>query len=379
MRLNVLSARSTLFAFCGRIPSWVVRGCRTGGARWTGDRGRRRRRRGAGRVRPGHPCLVRQRLRRPDRRADRRLAVGRRWPQRTRGGAHRLGQDARGLPLVTGPARPRASTVRGPPALPRALRQPAQGPRRRRGAQPARPAGRHPAGGHPAGRRTARHHRRHAHRRHARRRATSVRPHPTGHPHHHARVAVPAAHVRGSRLAARRPDGDRRRGARGGRQQTRRPPRPLPRTPRRAAARPGAAHRPLRDRPADRRLRAVPRRRPPGRRGPAGHPEDHRGQRGGPGGGHDPPGRTGAATGGRPRRPRAASGVDLAGRGGAGLHPHRAAPLDHRLHQLPAQCRAPLRPPQRAGRRGGGRIRVGRGRDRRTGGVAGRRRPGGRR
>lgn len=139
MRLNVLSARSTLFALVGHIPRRVARGCRTGGARWIGDRGRRRHRHGARRVRSGHPCLVRRGLRRAHRRTDRRLAVRRRRAQRPRGGAHRLGQDARGLPLVTGPVVPRTGTARGPPAVPRALRQPAQGPGRRRGTQPARP------------------------------------------------------------------------------------------------------------------------------------------------------------------------------------------------------------------------------------------------
>ena len=58
---------------------------------------------------------------------------------------------------------------------------------------------------------------RHAHRRHPGRRAAGVRPHPARHPDHHARVAVPAAHLAGPGVAARRRDGDRRRGARGGR------------------------------------------------------------------------------------------------------------------------------------------------------------------
>ena len=77
------------------------------------------------------------------------------------------------------------------------------------------PLDRHPAGRRPARRRPAGHHRRHAHRRHPGRRAPGLRPHPAGHPHHHARVAVPAAHLAGPGVAARRRDGDRRRGARG--------------------------------------------------------------------------------------------------------------------------------------------------------------------
>ena len=49
-----------------------------------------------------------------------------------------------------------------------------------------------------------RHHGRHAHRRHPRRRAAPVRPHPARRAGHHARVAVPAAHVGRARVAARR-------------------------------------------------------------------------------------------------------------------------------------------------------------------------------
>ena len=121
-------------------------------------------------------------------------------------------------------------------ALPGALRLAAQGAGRRRRAQPARPAGRHPA----------------------RRRAGSGCPRPTSpsasapatprptsggafaahaarHPHHHAGVAVPAAHLAGPGVAARRRDGDRRRGPRRRRHQARRPPRALARAARRAA------------------------------------------------------------------------------------------------------------------------------------------------
>ena len=57
-----------------------------------------------------------------------------------------------------------------------------------------------------------------------------------GHPDHHARVAVPDAHLAGARGAARRRDRDRRRGARRGRHQARRPPGALAGAARRAAA-----------------------------------------------------------------------------------------------------------------------------------------------
>ncbi len=58
---------------------------------------------------------------------------------------------------------------------------------------------------------------------------------PARHPHHHAGVTVPDAHVGGARDAARRRHRHRRRDPRGRRHQARRPPRPLARTPRRAA------------------------------------------------------------------------------------------------------------------------------------------------
>ena len=76
---------------------------------------------------------------------------------------------------------------------------------------------------------------RHPLRRHPGRRAARVHPAADRHPHHHSRVAVPAADQRGPRGAARDRDGDRRRGARRRRHQARRAPRRLPRPARRAA------------------------------------------------------------------------------------------------------------------------------------------------
>ena len=56
-------------------------------------------------------------------------------------------------------------------------------------------------------------------------RSASTRPQPARHPHHHARVALPDAHVAGARDAARRRDGDRRRDPRARADQARRAPR----------------------------------------------------------------------------------------------------------------------------------------------------------
>ena len=85
------------------------------------------------------------------------------------------------------------------------------------------------------------------------------------HPDHHARVAVPDAHQPGPRVAARRRDRDRRRGARGRRHQARRPPRAVPRAARRAARPAGPADRAVGDGPAARGGGPLPRRRRPGR------------------------------------------------------------------------------------------------------------------
>ena len=75
-------------------------------------------------------------------------------------------------------------------------------------------------------------HRRHAHRRHPRRRAAPPRPQPARHPHHHARVALPDAHLGGPGDAARGRGRDHRRDPRAGRHQARQPPGRHPRAPR---------------------------------------------------------------------------------------------------------------------------------------------------
>ena len=129
---------------------------------------------------------------------------------------------------------------------------------------------RSPAHRHPAHRRPPRHPRaraagRHPVRRHQRRRPSAAGHRPARRDDHDAGVAVPDAHQPGPRVAARGRDGDHRRGARRRRHQARRPPRPHPRAPRRAARPPGAAGRAVRDGAAARGGRPVPRRRGPGR------------------------------------------------------------------------------------------------------------------
>ena len=83
---------------------------------------------------------------------------------------------------------------------------------------------------------------------------------PARHPDHHARVAVPDPDVAGPRGAARRRDRDRRRGARGRRNQARRAPGAVARAARRAARPAGAADRAVGDGPPARGGRPVPRR-----------------------------------------------------------------------------------------------------------------------
>ena len=141
--------------------------------------------------------------------------------------------------------------------LPGPLRLPAQGPGGRRRAQSARSAGRDRAGGGATRSAAAGDPRRHPLRRHPGRRAARLHPAAHRHPDHHARVAVPAPDQRGARGAARGRDGDRRRGARGGGHQARRPPGGVPRPPRRAARTPGPADRPVGHRAA--RSRRSPR------------------------------------------------------------------------------------------------------------------------
>ena len=175
----------------------------------------------------------------------------------------------------------------------------------------------------------------------------AVRPHPARHPDHHAGVAVPDADLPGPRGAARRRDGDRRRGARRRRHQARRPPGAVPRAARRAAGAAGPADRAVGDRPT--RATRSPGSSAGGRpvtvvQPPSDKefdlevvvPVEDMGELGQP---------TGDLTG--PAARRAAPRLDLAARRGARRRPHRGAPLDHRLRQLPPAGRAADRPAQR--------------------------------
>ena len=152
------------------------------------------------------------------------LAGDRRRAARAGGGAHRVRQDAERVPVVDRPAA-HARAAREGEALPGPLRLPAQGPGRRRRAQPARAADRDPADRRAARRERAGAEGRGAVRRHQRRRPAQAGHHAARHPDHHPRVAVPDADQPGPRVAARRRDRDRRRGARRRRHQARRPPR----------------------------------------------------------------------------------------------------------------------------------------------------------
>ena len=272
--------------------------------------------------------------------------------------AHRVGQDALGLPLGPRPARLEAPAGGQEGPLPGALRLADEGARRRRRTQPAQPARRHPARGHPPRGARARHHRLGALRRHPGRRAPRLRPHPYRRAHHDPRVALPHPHLRGARGARRRRDGHPRRGARPGRHQARRPPRPLPRAPRRTPRTAGPADRAVRHRPTGRGGRPIPRRWPPGRGrataldqevGPQGRRAGARHGRARPA--HRRPERRGSRPG--------TAGVDLAARRGANRRPRRRAHVHPGVLQQPPARRAPGRPGStRSGRSGSARRRA---------------------
>ena len=285
-------------------------------------------------------------------------------PPHGRRRAHRLGQDALGLPLGHRPDGERAGARGEARAVPGALRLADEGARRRRRAQPARPARRHRPRRDPARAGAARHQRQRPLGRHPGQRAPCLRAHAHRHPHHDARVALPHAHLVGARGAPGRRDGHRRRGPRRRRHQARRPPRPQPRAARRHPAEAGPARRALGDGAPRRGGRALPRRRPPGRDRAAGVDQavGPRRRRARPRHGRAVRrGRRDLAGRARPLGPGrgpGAAGEHLAARRGAHRRPHRRAPLDHRLRQLAAPRRAAHLAPQRdlggAARRAGG-------------------------
>ena len=206
------------------------------------------------------------------------------WPAIATGG-HVLIQAPTGsgktlAAFLLGPRPAERDAGRGAAA---ALRLAAEGPQLRHRAEPPQPPRRArleaPGGG--------------SNRRHAGRGAPPDAAHPAGHPHHDARVALPPAHLAGARDAARRGDGDPRRGPRGRGVEARVAPGALagaPRAPRRRAV---PAGRPLGDAAAARGDRPV--------RG--GHRARDRARRRGRPQGARPPGR-------RPRRGHARARLD---------------------------------------------------------------------
>ena len=225
----------------------------------------------------GHPLaadedLVRARLRRADTRTAARMAGDCERRPRAHPGTDGLGQDARCVP---GRHRPAQRDARGRPAP--SLRLAAQGAELRHRAEPAKPArrarlealGRGAHGGHACGG------------------AAPNAADPSRHPHHHARVAVPAPHLAGTRDASRDRDRDPRRGARSRRHEARRASGAVARATRAPGRRSLPAPRALGDPAADGGDRSVRRRigprdparrrgrpqgaGPPGRRSGRGH------------------------------------------------------------------------------------------------------------
>ena len=252
--------------------------------------------------------------------------------------AHRVGQDAGGVPLGAGSAREGADGGSDPPRL----RLSPQGALLRRGEEPSGTAKRH------RGRREGRH----PDRRHAAEGPTGHGPPPARHPHHHPRVAVPDAHEPGGEDVRGHRAGDRGRDPRRRADQARGAPRAHARAPRRGGG-PG--------RPADRAVghaesarggRPLPRR-------PQAHVHDRRHRRAQAARPPDPRARgvDGRARGRRPTRPVRGHGsgghpqVDLARDLSQAARAGQAAPLDADLRQQPSRRGAPRPAPQRARRR----------------------------
>ena len=234
-------------------------------------------------VLPGHGHVVPGGLRAPDGRPGRSLAGGRGRGERAGHRADRLGQDPGRVPVGAGRPDPLPRPA-GQGALPGALRVAAEGAGRRRRAQPAGSAGRHHPDRAAARPDPAQRDRRRPLRRHVGGRPAGAGHPAAGHPDHHAGVAVPDADLGGPGPAAVGPDGHRRRGARAGRHQARRPPGPVP----------GAA------RGADRRVPD-----PGRRRGAAAAPADRALGHGPPAGaGRRPTSAARTRSASSPRRPR---------------------------------------------------------------------------
>ena len=167
------------------------------------------------------------------------IAVGR---ARADPGADRLGQDAHRVPL-----RDRQADRHARRGAARPLRLAAEGAELRHRAEPARPARRARVEAP----------RRGAHRRHAAEGAPRAPQGAARHPDHDARVALPDAHLAGTRDAARRRDADPRRGARRRRHEARRAHGDQRRAARSAVRHAAAADRAVRDAAAARGDRAL--------------------------------------------------------------------------------------------------------------------------
>ncbi len=338
---------------------------------------------GSRRLLPRDPLVVRGGVPGPHRRPGGRLAGDRRGARRPGRRADRLREDAGRLPRRPGPAGRHAASRRPGPPLPCAVRLTAEGPGGGRRAQSAQPADRHPSGVGAARASRARHPCRGPFRRHSGRRAPRAGPAPAGHPDHHARVAVPDAHLRRPRGPALSGDGDPGRGPRRGRDEARRSSGALPGAPGRAAGPPGPPHRAVGDGASGGRGGALPLAPARRARGAAALGQGVRPVGRGARAGHGRAGRlTGAGRGrGGARRPGGPA-LHLAVGGGADRRPRPGPPLHHRLRQLPAPGRAAVQPAQRdrlrAGhrrarsrgalaRRADGRVRGGGGRSTGTG------------
>ncbi len=196
-------------------------------------------------------------------RAAGRVAGDRARRSLARGRAHRLGQDARRIPVGDRPVAPcgcRCGDGRNEGRLPLA----AEGARRRRRTQPPRPPRGHRPHRGSARHRGARGLGRGPVGRHAARRAAQAGHAPARDPHHDSRVALPHAHVGGARDPARRRDGHRRRDPRARGHEAGLAPRTVARAARRTDGATGAAHRAVGDRAPARRGGPVPVRRAPG-------------------------------------------------------------------------------------------------------------------
>lgn len=301
------------------------------------------------------PQLVRGGFRRAHRGAGGGLAGHRRGLRRAGRRADRIGQDARGLSRIAGPAGGRPATRRGEEALPCAVRVTDEGARRGRGAESAVTPDRDPSGVGAAGSSRAGGPGGDPLRRHPSGRTPLDGDEAPGHPDHHPGIPVPHAHLLHPGRARRGRDGDRRRGARGRRHQARRAPRGVPGAAGRAAAAPRSAYRAVGDGPPGRRGRAVPVAPAEGGDRPAPVRQGVRPLRGGPGGGSR---RAGRLPRHRRRGRPGGEAVDLAPCRGADRRSRAVPPLHDRLRQFPAAGGASVQPAERDRLRAGDGHRV---------------------